>query len=570
MASDRSRALCIICPGPVKAGRSGEIEAALHSASFAVLDRTQTTLTAAQAAELYEPLEGEPEYAALCSYLCSSPCILLALTKTGASSALAAFKADFASATEHIRPVLHTSKDPADAARELALFFPWSEPRDLSLVVAPEDDAIFAAARRDGILTLATKQVSFTAEEAAVLLAAGAVDPQAEVPLVAALLEGRASAIRSMEVNAGPTVTHLSSSPASARSEAAQLFGDDVLATQTTFAFVKPDAVGDAESIRAEAEVSGFTVLAADMLTLSAEQAEAFYAEHSERDFFGDLVGFMTSGPVLAMVLERPCAIATWRSLVGPTDSAKARESAPRSLRARYGTDGQRNACHGSDGTASAQRESAIFFPQVNAVQTTIALVSESSVADELIAAAAKAGLVVTSRTVLQLDGVTAAAYLDTLGDDMPPLAPRGPKVVPVGSYEAAMDHLTSEPVAVLAFSGMGAIYRLRALMGPLDPAVAKVRCPGTVRARFGVDKTHNVGFASPTVDAAFRHRKCFFPAARLDALPSSKVAKAYANDALMPCLTTGLVELCKAKPEEPVQWLAEWLIANNPQAPVS
>jgi nucleoside-diphosphate kinase len=71
----------------------------------------------------------------------------------------------------------------------------------------------------------------------------------------------------------------------------------------------------------------------------------------------------MTSGPVLALVLRKPNAVPEWRALIGPTNSEKARAEKPDSLRAKYGTDGQRNAFHGSDSAASAQREALLIFP---------------------------------------------------------------------------------------------------------------------------------------------------------------------------------------------------------------
>jgi nucleoside diphosphate kinase len=98
--------------------------------------------------------------------------------------------------------------------------------------------------------------------------------------------------------------------------------------------------------------------------TLSQDIAKEFYIEHKDRPFYGELVGFMTSAPVIALVLKKSNAISSWRTLIGPTNSNKARQEAPQSLRALYGTDGSQNAFHGSDSSASAAREIALVFPE--------------------------------------------------------------------------------------------------------------------------------------------------------------------------------------------------------------
>lgn len=131
---------------------------------------------------------------------------------------------------------------------------------------------------------------------------------------------------------------------------------------QRTFAMVKPDAAASARMIVDMAEQQGFTVVANKTLTLSRAEASLFYREHSGRPFFPGLVDFMTSGPVVALVLEREDAVSGWRELIGPTNSHKAKRTARKSIRAKFGTDGQRNAVHGSDSEESARREVDFFF----------------------------------------------------------------------------------------------------------------------------------------------------------------------------------------------------------------
>src|SRR5213594_4622780 len=129
-----------------------------------------------------------------------------------------------------------------------------------------------------------------------------------------------------------------------------------------TLAIIKPDAVkrGLAGKIVAHLEAAGFAVRAARLVKLSTAQAEAFYAMHRERPFYRALVTFMTSGPGLALALERDDAVARLRDVIGATDPAEAK---PGTVRQLYAESKERNAIHASDSTDTAAREVAFFFP---------------------------------------------------------------------------------------------------------------------------------------------------------------------------------------------------------------
>ena len=133
------------------------------------------------------------------------------------------------------------------------------------------------------------------------------------------------------------------------------------MAIERTFSIVKPDAVaaGHAGAIIQHLTDGGLRPVAMKMVWLTAAQAEGFYAVHRERGFFADLVRFMTSGPVIVQVLEGENAVARNRELMGATDSKKA---APGTIRARFGTDIEKNAAHGSDAPETARQEIAFFF----------------------------------------------------------------------------------------------------------------------------------------------------------------------------------------------------------------
>ncbi|HEX7028675.1 MAG TPA: nucleoside-diphosphate kinase [Gammaproteobacteria bacterium] len=133
------------------------------------------------------------------------------------------------------------------------------------------------------------------------------------------------------------------------------------MAIERTLSIIKPDGV--AKNIIGEIytrfERAGLKVVGAQMLHLSRERAEAFYAVHKARPFFNDLVGFMISGPVMVQVLEGENAIAKNRELMGATNPA---EAAPGTIRADYAKTVDENVVHGSDGPETAETEIAFFF----------------------------------------------------------------------------------------------------------------------------------------------------------------------------------------------------------------
>lgn len=133
------------------------------------------------------------------------------------------------------------------------------------------------------------------------------------------------------------------------------------MAVEKTFSIIKPNAVkkGVIGDIVNQFEQNGLRVGAAKLAILSKDKCELFYAEHKERPFFGELVSFMTSGPVLLMCLVGENAVAKNRELMGATDPKKAN---PGTIRAKHGDNVGENAVHGSDSPASAARELAIFF----------------------------------------------------------------------------------------------------------------------------------------------------------------------------------------------------------------
>ena len=133
---------------------------------------------------------------------------------------------------------------------------------------------------------------------------------------------------------------------------------------ERTLILAKPDAYarGLSGAILARFERKGLAPVALRVLTLTRELAERHYAEHAERPFFGELLEFITSGPLVAMVLEGPSAIAAARQVIGATDPL---EASPGSIHGEFAIETGTNLVHGSDGTESAAREIALFFAEL-------------------------------------------------------------------------------------------------------------------------------------------------------------------------------------------------------------
>jgi nucleoside-diphosphate kinase len=135
--------------------------------------------------------------------------------------------------------------------------------------------------------------------------------------------------------------------------------------SERTLVLVKPDGVarGLVGEVISRIERKGLKLVALELRNVERSLAEQHYAEHAERSFFGDLLDFITSGPVVAAVVEGPRAIAAFRQLAGGTDPVE--KATPGTLRGDFGLETQFNLVHGSDSPESAKREIALWFPTI-------------------------------------------------------------------------------------------------------------------------------------------------------------------------------------------------------------
>ena len=136
------------------------------------------------------------------------------------------------------------------------------------------------------------------------------------------------------------------------------------MATNRTFTMIKPDAfgAGNAGAITKMIEKKGFSIKAMKITKLSVERAGQFYEVHKERPFYNDLVAYMSSGPIIAMILEKVNAVEDFRTLIGATNPAEAAEGTIRNL---FATSIEANAVHGSDSNENAQIEGNFFFSEL-------------------------------------------------------------------------------------------------------------------------------------------------------------------------------------------------------------
>jgi nucleoside-diphosphate kinase len=136
------------------------------------------------------------------------------------------------------------------------------------------------------------------------------------------------------------------------------------MSIERTFAMVKPDGVQRrlVGELISRIEAKGYDIVAMKRMTISREMAEKHYGEHAGKPFYEGLVSFITSGPVVAMVLEGENAIAGWRALMGATDPA---DAAPGTVRGDFASTIDENVAHGSDAPATALREIGLFFPEL-------------------------------------------------------------------------------------------------------------------------------------------------------------------------------------------------------------
>ncbi|EQC27829.1 hypothetical protein SDRG_14413 [Saprolegnia diclina VS20] len=380
---------------------------------FVVEAKRLVVLTRAQVREMMRDRWEEPTFEDTLAFMTSGPCMALLLareqaveywnTVMGPADPVAAKKVAAAKpplralhGSSLLRNAFYGSATAACAVRDKDVLFPPARPRmDRALVLLKPSatgflDAISALLELHALYVL--DQIDTVLDDDDVALIAAYPDDGAYMSELGSVAkEGRSRILivegleattklalllgpldpteakqffpQSLRARMGSSVVHNVLDVLSPSALTKWFPGFAALLPETTYAMIKPGASFETiAAIQSRIRELGFEIQAQATQHWSREDAMAFYAEHEGKPFFPTLIAYMSSGPIVAMMLSRVKAITMWRKCMGPTNSATARASSPQSLRARFGIDGTRNATHGSDSVPSALRELRLVF----------------------------------------------------------------------------------------------------------------------------------------------------------------------------------------------------------------
>jgi len=244
------------------------------------------------------------------------------------------------------------------------------------------------------------------------------------------------------------------------------------------------------------------------MVRMRKEDAYKFYKEHQGKSFYENLTDFMSSDYIVGMELVGRDAILSWRSIIGPTNSEKAREEAPNSIRALFGTDGTKNAVHGSDSNDSANRELNFIFgkeglKQIPKLSNCSCLIIKPHIIQEghagkIIDIILSQGFEISCMEMFYLDKSTSEEFFEVYKGVLP-------------EYSAIIDHVSTGPIIAMEVRQDNVVNSLRALVGPHDPEIAKLLRPNTIRAMFGQDRVKNAVHCTDLTDDGVLEVQYFF-----------------------------------------------------------
>lgn len=278
---------------------------------------------------------------------------------------------------------------------------------------------------------------------------------------------------------------------------------------------IKPDAVknGNSDKILERIKKEGFTIVEQKKLLLSKTRAQSFYAEHQGRGFFDELVEFMSSGDIYALILRKNNAIKAWRELMGPTKIEDAKKNAPNSIRALYSKSTTENSAHGSDSYLSATREINFFFPN----EITLALIKPTAVKKGYVNEIKK---IITEREgfkILNEEKLTLS--LEKAQEFYQEHKERG-------FFKELTTFMSSGPIYAFKLERYNAISKWRTVMGPTNVEVAKKDAPDSIRAKYGTSITENACHGSDSLKAARREVEFFFPTEQTFAMIKPDIIK--------------------------------------------
>ena len=293
-------------------------------------------------------------------------------------------------------------------------------------------------------------------------------------------------------------------------------FGDEYTSNalrvkiEKTLGVIKPDCLPKMAAILDRALSSGFVLCHAKMVQLSHKEASEFYREEeSDNPSYRNMVSFMAEGPVLAFEIMGESVIERWQEALGPANPALARQKAPASIRAQFGTDPVHNACHGSSSYQSAEREIQFFFgskPRGKNTATytncTLGIIKphaiKSGMTTKILNEIEAAGLTISSLQMFHVEKANTEEFYEVY------------KGV-VREYSSMVEQLCSGPCIAMEITGPDAQQVFRELTGPVDPEIARHLRPHTLRAKFGVDKIKNALHCTDLPDDGLLEVEYFF-----------------------------------------------------------
>ena len=257
----------------------------------------------------------------------------------------------------------------------------------------------------------------------------------------------------------------------------------------STYGMIKPDAyMSIGKILDMIYNKGGFTISKLKMTRFTQEDAAEFYQEHQGKSFYPNLINFMTSDLIVGMELVHKDAVKSWRDFIGPTNSISARQSAPNSIRANFGTDGSKNAVHGSDSDNSATRELKLVFgsnlkSQPISNNCSCLVIKPHAIAEgnagKIIDIVLSEGFEISCMEMFYLDKTSAEEFFEVYKGVLP-------------EYAAIVEQMTTGPIIALEVRQENVVNSLRSLCGPHDPDIAKTLRPTTIRSLFGRDRVKN------------------------------------------------------------------------------
>ena len=253
---------------------------------------------------------------------------------------------------------------------------------------------------------------------------------------------------------------------------------------QRTFAMIKPDCYLQMGKIIDCVQQAGFTINQLKMSRFNPDTASQFYAEHQGKPFFQGLKEFMCSDVAVGMELVNNDAVGKWREVIGPTNTDRAKAEAPGSIRGLFGTDGTKNAVHGSDSIGSYKREAGFWFggnePADRPMQTTAVLdnctlclikphIIREGKAGQVIDQILEAGFEISAMEMFNLNRAVIEEFYCVYKNVIP-------------EYLPIIENFSSGPLIALEVRQQNAVASFREFCGPHDPEIAKHLRPNTLR----------------------------------------------------------------------------------------